>query len=53
VLTVAKGSIEAGKEVAFVNLAARDSPGLVLASILSALGLRATADQSPVDVIAE
>jgi len=41
-----------GDGVAFVDLAALDDPAFVPAAILSSLGSRASADQSPIDLVA-
>ena len=50
-LAVAHGLRSEGDEVVFVDLASIDGPAMVPASILAALGLRALADQEPLDIV--
>ena len=51
-LAVAHAISEDGAEVSFVDLAALDDGGRVLAAILASLGLRATAEKPPLDLLA-
>jgi predicted ATPase/DNA-binding CsgD family transcriptional regulator len=51
-LAVAHEVRSEGDEVILVDLAALDDAGLVMTAILAALGFRATAEQSPIDLLA-
>lgn len=50
---VARSLAEDGHKSTFVDIAALDSADVVPAAMLSPLGLRATADQTPVDLMAD
>jgi predicted ATPase/DNA-binding CsgD family transcriptional regulator len=52
-LEVARGLVEIGHTVAFVDLAALDSPDSVIGAVLASLGLRVTKGRDPAELVRE